>query len=321
VTYTAPDWLPDPPTVEITAVCDADTTAYDSCLVTLTFDKLFVDPVNGDDTNHGVIGQPFKTLTHAYSVVSSGGTIVAKPGTYSEASGESFPLICHRDSVTTVGMDWEECIIRGSATSGAYGGAVSLGRMGSALRKFTVEEGAPGDSSRIIIYIWGLNAHLDSIRVDGRGEYAVCRCENAGGTDVLIENCRFVVDDGQTLDRGINLIDDSEGAIIRNCTITGFHTGLRITGTCDAMVEDCTLEGNGTGIMVRAEEQSGSLDPDFGGGSRGSVGGNVIRNNDGCGLHTELDHAIYAKFNTWSNDPPVAGTDYCVDGSGGVVVD
>ena len=154
-----------------------------------------------------------------------------------------------------------------------------------------------------------------------RAGYAVCRGENAGGTNLLIENCYFVVNDGETLDRGINLFIDSDGAIVRNCTLTGFDIGLRITNNCDALVEGCLIEGNEEGVEVRSEDEPGSVNPDFGGGLRGSAGGNIIRNNTECGLSIELDHPIFAKFNTWSNDPPVAGTDYCVEGTGGVIVD
>ena len=75
------------------------------------------------------------------------------------------------------------------------------------------------------------------------------------------------------------------------------------------------------GIEVGFETTPGGLNPDFGGGARGSAGGNIIRNNSECGLSIELDHPVFAKFNTWTNDPPVAGEDYCVVGDGGVIVE
>ncbi len=318
-TYTAPNWLPSPATVVVKAVAVADTTKYDSCLVTVTFDKLFVDAVNGDDANNGSINLPFNSLTHAFTVIDSGGTVVAQPGVYSEDNGEAFPIICHEYDVTIVGMDREQCIIRGAAATGAYGVIVSLGRTGQSLRKFTLEQGPPGNESDVMLLVWGTDIHVDSILVHERAGYAVCRGENAGGTNLLIENCEFVVDDGLALERGIDLLDNSSGATVRNCKLTGFDIGLRITNTCDALVEGCTIEGNEEGIEVRAEDSAGSLTPDFGGGARGSAGGNTIRNNTECGLSIELDHPVFARFNTWGNDPPVAGTDYCVVGDGGVI--
>jgi hypothetical protein len=316
-TYTAPNWLPDPAGVVIKAVSDEDSTMLDSCMVTITFDKLFVDPVNGNDANHGIIDLPFQTLTHAFTEVDIGGTVVAQPGTYSQASGEDIPIICHRDSVTIVGMDWEDCIIRGSGTT-AYQAAVSIGKIGTTFRKFTIQNGPPEDTSSVLIYVFGLDVHIDSVRVGERADYEVIRGEGSGGTNLLIENCYFVVNDGKLLERGIYLIDNSVGAIVRNCTFKGFWVGLECKQNCDALVEGCVIEENDFGIVVKHESWDGSLNPDFGGGARGSQGGNFIRDNARCGLRIELDHSIYAKFNTWNNETPEAGTDYCIEGDGGV---
>ncbi len=296
-----------------------DTTIYDSCMVIVTFDKLFVDAVNGTDANNGCINLPFKSLTHAISVVDSGETIIAQPGVYDEANGEDFPIECRIQDVTITGMDWEQCIIRGHA--GGYQSVMNPAGPGTAFRKFTLEQGPPADESQIIVYVWGSNVRLDSLRVTERARYEIVRGEHAGGQDLVIENCYFVIDDAQTLDNGITLLDNSDGAIIRNCTITGFNTGIQIIEDCDALVENCLIEGNGAGVQVRHEAAPGSLSPDFGGGARGSVGGNIIRNNTTCGLSIELDHTVFALYNTWTNDPPVAGVDYCVDGTGGVIVD
>ena len=194
-----------------------------------------------------------------------------------------------------------------------------LGRTGGAIRKFTLEQAPPADETKITVYVWRPGMHLDSLRVTERARYEVVRCISPGGTDVVIENCYFVIDDGQTLDNGINLIGGCNGAVVRNCTLTGFNNGLLIVNSGDPLVEGCLIEGNDEGILVRVEDTPNSLNPDFGGGARGSVGGNIIRNNVSCGLVIELDHTVFAKFNTWTNNPPIAGADYCVVGSGGVI--
>ncbi len=69
--------------------------------VTTTY---YVDPVNGDDSNSGSEGLPFKTITHAVDVAISGETINLASGTYSEATGEIFPIGISED-LTIIGND------------------------------------------------------------------------------------------------------------------------------------------------------------------------------------------------------------------------
>lgn len=55
----------------------------------------YVDPIAGLNTNPGTAGSPFKTITYALAVASGVGTantINAVAGTYSDATGETFPL-------------------------------------------------------------------------------------------------------------------------------------------------------------------------------------------------------------------------------------
>ncbi len=59
--------------------------------------------------------------------------------------------------------------------------------------------------------------------------------------------------------------------------------------------------------------------PDLGGGPRGGSGGNIIRNNSECGLRNDSTVPIYAIGNTWGNDPPLDGEDYCNQYGGAVV--
>ncbi|MBD2181779.1 DUF1565 domain-containing protein [Aerosakkonema funiforme] len=56
--------------------------------------QLFVNPANGNDTaGNGSNGSPFKTITQALRVAQPNTTIILAPGTYSEESGETFPII------------------------------------------------------------------------------------------------------------------------------------------------------------------------------------------------------------------------------------
>jgi hypothetical protein len=50
--------------------------------------------------------------------------------------------------------------------------------------------------------------------------------------------------------------------------------------------------------------------PDLGGGARDCAGGNTIRGNTDYGIDNQSTNTIFAKFNTWENDPPVDGVDF-----------
>jgi len=321
VTFTAPDHLHLPSTVTVKAVSVEDTTKSGTCTVNIVFKKMFVDPEDGSDLEgNGSVNLPFKTITHASEEAEPGMTIFAQPGVYSEAGGETFPIGVRADSVVIEGMDWEQCIIRGHDKVYTYHATIGLGAYtGASLRKFTIEQGLPADEVLVTLYIGGTDTHVDSIRVFERAYYAVCRAENT--IRPVIENCEFIVDDGLALQRGLNVFNNNSGGIVRNCKFKGFHTGLRITNTSDPLVEGCTLEGNNVAVEVRLEDSPNSVNPDFGGGARGSLGGNIIRNNSECGLWFDLPHSIFARYNTWGNDPPVPGQDYCQIGDGDLILD
>jgi hypothetical protein len=63
----------------------------------------WVDVATGSDTNPGTESEPFKTLTKACSVVGSLDTIMVRPGTYNEGSGETFPLFPKGASLMSTG--------------------------------------------------------------------------------------------------------------------------------------------------------------------------------------------------------------------------
>ncbi len=59
---------------------------------TAQYSLLFVNPTIGADSSNGSEQTPFKTITQALRVVQPNTIIVLAPGTYSTATGETFPL-------------------------------------------------------------------------------------------------------------------------------------------------------------------------------------------------------------------------------------
>jgi hypothetical protein len=324
-TYVAPDVLPDHTAVEVRAVSVEDTTKYDSCMVTITFKVIHVDIQSGDDaTGTGYAHDPVKTITRGNQLASAGGTVLAAPGVYDTEHGEQFPIY-PKAGVAIVGENWETCIIRGS---NAMDYCMSLGAASSAVRKFTFESMAPlgPDRWEHYIYVRGENVRVDSVRTFQRVYYAPIRLRNA--TNAIIENSVFEVpyldppQSGIGMDRAFEIIDGNAGTVIRGCTVSGFREGLRISSDASPLFEKCTITGNDIGIILCCYQSSThNPNPDLGGGARGSTGGNKIVNNLTCGLQNDTYNVIYAKYNTWTNNPPVAGEDYCNSSTGGVVVE
>lgn len=321
-TYTAPDTLPGQTTFEVRAISVADTTKYDSCMVTITFKVIHVDIASGDDVEGtGYAHEPVKTIHRGNELVPDGGTVLVAPGTYDTDHGETFPIYPGA-GVTLEGENWETCIIRGGINS--Y--AISLGLASAAVRKFTFES-APElgpDRWEHYIYMRADNVRVDSLRTSDRTYYAPIRLRDCGGA--IVENCVFDVPyldpapSGIGQNRGFEIIDGNTDMIIRGCTISGFRQGLQMGWDNDPLIENCIIEDNDRGVYLCCyQDTEHNPNPDLGGGARGSAGGNVIRNNTECGIYNETYSVIFAKYNTWTNDPPVAGTDYCNTSTGGVI--
>jgi hypothetical protein len=319
VTYNAPDSLPTNATVVIAAISLEDETKSDTCHVHLRFTKIFVDAVIGDDASgSGSVNLPVRSLTYALALADSGMTVLAMPGTYANENGEVFPLSIPF-GVALVGMDWEACVIRGHTLEIDSNNAILLDSGRAVFRKFTIEDAAEPEHRWFIpIYISSDYCRVDSLRTEERPSAYYLRVHGTEG--VIVENCHFVVTEGEPQHRGMEIVFGNTGTILRNCTVSGYGDGLFLNGTTDALIEHCVFENNLYGVdMCCQDSETSNPNPDLGGGARGSSGGNVIRNNAYCGLRNPTNNDIYARFNNWDNAPPLDGVDFCNTGTGHII--
>jgi hypothetical protein len=325
-TYLAPAVVPEPPTLTIRAVSREDTTRVDSCLVTVEFTMVHVNAATGNDvTATGCATKPFKTITGALEAAGSGMTILVAPGIYDEANGEVFPLILGA-GMALVGENWETTILRGHTDTegGKYYSSIWVDRAGASIRKMTVEQGPAGANGwNVAIYVTHLSADvtIDSVRIHEYANFSVIRFN--GNDNGLMSNCVCEVPGAPHAARGIELVAGGEGTVIRNCTFSGYSTGIFVNYEGAPRIECCTLEDNHYGVYLWYEEPSSNPIPDLGGGARGSAGGNTIRNNVRYGIYNPTTNTIYARYNTWYVYPPVVGAAYGSDiynnGTGSVI--
>ena len=159
------------------------------------------------------------------------------------------------------------------------------------------------------------DATIRDIHIHEPFSYSVIRISGVG--DALIENCVLV----NTLDpgtkRAYELINSSH-SVVRDCTISDWWTGIYVASTADPLIENCTITGNKDGVSATTDEAN----PDLGGGARGSLGGNIIQGNT-YGVYNKSLLGIFAKYNTWNEDPPVEGPgtpcDYYNSNGGSVI--
>jgi hypothetical protein len=319
-TYTAPEAVPEPSTVIVKAVSREDESMMDSCLVTIQFTKIHVNASTGDDgSGTGSHANPLKSITAGLQIAESGMTVLAAAGVYDEANGEVFPFEL-QEGVSLVGESWENTTIRGHSETVSYDLAIEIQGDGCLLRNFTLEEGPViEDEWRLALHIDHVeDAVVESIRVAERAGYGVFRVYYS--TNTRIEDCFLEVDDGETLHNGIEFNGNYDNTIVRNCTVRGFWLGIALNNFTNPLIEGCTIEDNRIGLnLCCASNEDHNPNPDLGGGARGSAGGNVIRNNTNYGIDNGSINTIYARFNTWGNDPPVEGEDFHNGDTGTVV--
>jgi hypothetical protein len=319
-TYTAPDSVPSSPTVVVKAVSVEDTTMMDSCSVSIGFTKIFVDAGQGDnDTGTGCINLPVKTITRGLDMAEKGMTVLVQPGVYDRANGELFEMAV-RDSISLVGMDWETCVIRGHALGGSFNKVFWINGRHPVLRKFTLEMDEPGeDPCEVAVYIQATDGLIDSLRFNERADYSLIRFVNS--TDMVVQNCQMVMDDDDREDRAFEVINENFGAVVRNCTMSGFAQAMNISGLNDMMIESCTIMGSDSGIYMGTGTATNNPNPDLGGGARGSIGGNTFTGYTNYALYNQTSNMIYARFNIWDNDPPQEDVDYINSGEGSIILD
>jgi parallel beta-helix repeat protein len=321
-TYTPPARSPQPATVVVKAVSRSDATKMDSCRVTVKFTDIYVSASAGsDETGTGCLGAPFRSITRGLAAADSGSTVWVAEGIYDEDHGETFSLAVP-SGVALIGEDWETTIIRCHGYDEDAGMAVGLSWRGSTMRRFTVDQGTSPTSQLNALVSTGAYSNgvvVDSVIVGSRGYWNAVAV--GASVNTTISNCRLALG-GEPHGRGIVLSQNDTGTVIRNCTISGFDEGIFVVNDSNALVEGCTIESNVWGVNLCCAHSIVS-DPncDFGGGARGSTGGNTIRNNTRCGLYNGGSGTAFAKYNIWTNDPPVAGEDYWNDGTGSIVVE
>jgi parallel beta-helix repeat protein len=272
---------------------------------------LYVNPTTGRDSNAGSNGAPCRTLTGALKKTTLGTTVQLAPGTYSNVSGEQFPLVVPQGVIVKgdEASKGANIIITGSGTlmSKAFSAqsiVLSLSN-GSQLRGVTVTNPQPQgtgvwleDSNAIVAACSLINCKREGIFVTGNARPLV--------TDCLLKNNAAA---------GITINRASKGEFRKNlCQATGY--GMVISDQAAPLLVDNRLTDNRSGIVLTRQARpvlrSNRLDrnqefglsiqeeaiPDL--GSSQSPGNNIFQDNGDRDLQNLTDTKLFQAGNQLS---------------------
>ncbi|MEG4984970.1 DUF1565 domain-containing protein [Microcoleus sp. BR0-C5] len=252
---------------------------------------LYVSSTGGSDTGgNGSDQAPFKTLTYALSVAPPKTAILLAPGTYSEQTGEKFPLML-RPSVTVQGNPntrGQNIVIKGggyfiSPTSAGQNIAI-LGADGAGLSGVTVTNTnyrgyalwIESSSPTVVNNTFSGSTH-DGISVVGTSRPTiggnVFSKNGANGITIFGSSQPEVRDNVfENTGFGVNVAQNASPLLIGN-KITRNKDGVVVQANARPVLRNNYIESNRRDGIVAI---SSSL-PDL--GTAAEPGGNVIRNN------------------------------------------
>jgi len=266
--------------------------------------NVFVDEKNISGIEDGTEKHPFNTINEGIKLVPSGKSVKVKAGNYNEQ------LIINK-GVALKGENKNNTFITGN---GMMGSSVTIDAENVQLSGFCIDGGNSTDIGVCIENHSNIVINDNTIR--NYKDYGI-KC-----TDALVDICHNHIANhgtsgiefrGESYGRADNnsLIGNKYG--IRTCgkawpEITGnlisnnSHSGIYCRENATPSISNNMIKENGYGIFIDCNALWGDqVDPDVGGGNRGSIGRNSIFGNSVHGLSNKTCHQIFAKNNWWGD--------------------
>ncbi len=277
----------------------------------ITYPTVFVNPQTGSNSNSGNDNAPFKTLTHALSVVNPNSIIKLAPGNYTSNSGEVFPIQL-RSGVTVQGEPsdrGQNVIIQGSglflSKTSARQQITILGTDRAGLLGVTVSNLDPQgyglwteSSSPVVSDSTFTNNGHDGVSIVGNSAPILKNnyFYNNGANGITIYGTsRPEIRDSifEKTGFGINITQNAAPRIIGN-RITGNKDGIVVQGRATPIFRSNVIDGNDRdGLVTIATSR-----PDL--GTQTDQGNNTFMNNGGLDINAKSNSQVI----------PAAGNQY-----------
>jgi len=306
-----------------------------------------VDAVDGNDgTADGTCALPYKTITNALAASTFGNVVWVNSGTYNAANGEVFPLVVPA-GVSLVGdkanngAGSSPTLISGKGLFGAsiFNGALYAGQ-GSDISGFSFDtDGWVPNTYGVIIN--GVDATISSSTFLSSAYGGI---NSNGVVNSVIENNVFssnsygvltsftgtlIIQDNSFIGGSYAIRTQGSATILRNTFTTSGHQAIQVLGGSPSIEDNVfttaggytyaairtsgtatpVLRGNtftiGTGPAIQAIDPSS---PDLGTDPTTDPGNNTFTITTGPDIDQTSSTAIDAMGNTWTDNPPVCGT-------------
>ena len=218
---------------------------------TLSKNTVYVNPETGDNSQTGKKTSPLKTITQALAIAKDGSTIQLAPGTYSEDTGETFPIVI-KNRITLQGDPQNQgykTIIKGhgyftSPTGAGQNVAIAALKNTGAITGVTVTN---SHSRGHGIWIESASPKIISNTITRNGNTGVSL---NGKSSPTIEDNYFYNNSGN----GLLVYGNSQPEVVKNTfEQTGF--GISLVQNSVAKITDNSFDGNRIGIILEGNAQ------------------------------------------------------------------
>jgi hypothetical protein len=296
-------------------------------------DVVYVDINNKSGKEDGSFSYPFTSIAKGVQNAKEGATIVVRPGTYREmeivmkkgqklqGSGAENTII-ERAGYGLIVLN-SGCEVSGFYIKSQWSGTILdpaiKGENCENIKIFNNKIYYP-DSVPIALERASGNIFNNELRTGIAADY----CKDLVIENNKIEGIPVGWRTGVSYGTGISIVGSSP--IIRNNHIFNCGDGINISMAVGDVVSSPLIENN---IIENNKVYGIRIAPfpceaDFGGGKRGSTGGNIIRNNGKCDFLNESPSEIYAQYNTWTHSTEEEIDRYDIwdddEGKGGKVI-
>ena len=265
---------------------------------------IYIDVANISGIEDGTKTHPFNTITEGIDAVAPGKSVMVAEGTYNEQ------LIINK-GVILQGAGKESTLIVGL---GYTGNLIILEADYVTLTGFTID--GSGGTSVGIYFDSNSFININNNVIQNNTSYGIkytnasptienndIKSNDYSGIDVAAGGAGIVRNNSINSNQyGVRTCSDASTEITHNDISNNSHTGIYCRESATPIISYNNINNNGYGVLIDYNLTWGAIvDPDIGGGNRGSEGKNKITGNNIHGVSNRTPHVIKAVNNWWGD--------------------